>query len=222
MDMNACDEFVSCMNKFIQTLSSGNLQFDRYFQLKGQLYLSLDDGQSVEFVVDEKVCKTNVNNSIIIFTNTSLRESVHDSVSGALPDVNDKFAYEPPKATGLECDLKIEQSAGYPSNIDENAFEESPRQGLDPSTAHDLNDIFTPCVVDGPSHHLNDQTSQVISTLENPQESEGGYNLLDIDFEAQNGSLLSENTTEDKDNVVLTKEATEDEKSAKEKDSATS
>ena len=58
MDYGTSAQFVSALVKSLQTLCNGYVEFDTWVQVRGQLYLSTDTGKTIEFVIDEKVCKT--------------------------------------------------------------------------------------------------------------------------------------------------------------------
>lgn len=59
MDYGTSAQFVSSLVKSLQALCNGYVEFDTWVQVRGQLYLNTDTGKTIEFVIDEKVCKTN-------------------------------------------------------------------------------------------------------------------------------------------------------------------
>jgi len=59
MDYSSSAQFVSSLVKSLQSLCNGYVEFDTWVQVRGQLYLSTDTGKTIEFVIDEKVCKSN-------------------------------------------------------------------------------------------------------------------------------------------------------------------
>ena len=59
MDYSSSAQFVSSLVKSLQSLCNGYVEFDTWVQVRGQLYLTTDTGKTIEFVIDEKVCKSN-------------------------------------------------------------------------------------------------------------------------------------------------------------------
>ena len=190
MDVTSCNEFISCVNKFIQTLSSGGLQFHKYFQLRGHLYLSLDDDSSVEFIVDEKVCKTNVNNSIVIFTNTCLGNNVLPAGGREVANVDSTNVYDIKEISSFVPEPSIQQGTQDLSKIvdrQEGCGHTTDKEGLRQGYEDNLNDndCIDANVVDHSSQNATSPTVQ-------QQESDDGYNLLNIDLDPQDKTLFSE------------------------------
>ena len=59
MDYGTSAQFVTSLVKSLHVMCNGYVEFDTWVQVRGQLYLDTDTGKSIEFVIDEKVCKTN-------------------------------------------------------------------------------------------------------------------------------------------------------------------
>ena len=55
-DTNISVKFLTSIAEFMQSLCNKNLQFDTSTLVTGQLYLSFDNGEKTEFIINEKVC----------------------------------------------------------------------------------------------------------------------------------------------------------------------
>ena len=69
MDYDATTKFISSLAKFLQTLCNGYVDFDNWVQINGHLILSVDSGETKEFVVNEKLCKS-VKDSVAFLSNS--------------------------------------------------------------------------------------------------------------------------------------------------------
>ena len=59
MDNDSSNHFISSLAKYLQNLCSGCVSFEKYVLVTGHLYVTVDTGDSQEYVVNEKLCKNN-------------------------------------------------------------------------------------------------------------------------------------------------------------------
>uniref|UniRef100_A0A0B7B0M5 C2H2-type domain-containing protein n=1 Tax=Arion vulgaris TaxID=1028688 RepID=A0A0B7B0M5_9EUPU len=69
MDYDSSSKFISSLAKFLQSLCNGYVEFDSGVQVIGHLYLSVDTGKTIDYVLNEKVCKTD-ENSVTFISNS--------------------------------------------------------------------------------------------------------------------------------------------------------
>lgn len=69
MDYDSSSKFISSLAKFLQSLCNGYVEFDNGVQVIGHLYLSVDTGKTIDYVLNEKVCKTD-ENSVTFISNS--------------------------------------------------------------------------------------------------------------------------------------------------------
>ncbi|BFY98307.1 hypothetical protein BsWGS_01356 [Bradybaena similaris] len=69
MDYESSSKFISSLAKFLQSLCNGYVEFDNGVQVIGHLYLSVDTGKTIDYILNEKVCKTD-ENSVTFISNS--------------------------------------------------------------------------------------------------------------------------------------------------------
>lgn len=69
MDYESSSKFISSLAKFLQSLCNGYVEFDSGVQVIGHLYLSVDTGKTIDYILNEKVCKTD-ENSVTFISNS--------------------------------------------------------------------------------------------------------------------------------------------------------
>lgn len=69
MDYDSSSKFISSLAKFLQSLCNGYVEFDTGVQVIGHLYLSVDTGKTIDYILNEKVCKTD-ENSVTFISNS--------------------------------------------------------------------------------------------------------------------------------------------------------
>ncbi|GFR68804.1 hypothetical protein ElyMa_003743100, partial [Elysia marginata] len=69
MDYDSSTKFISSLAKFLQSLCNGYVEFDNGVQVIGHLYLNVDTGKTIDYVLNEKVCKTD-ENSVTFISNS--------------------------------------------------------------------------------------------------------------------------------------------------------
>jgi len=69
MDYDSSSKFISSLAKFLQSLCNGYVEFDNGVQVIGHIYLSVDTGKTIDYVLNEKVCKTD-ENSVTFISNS--------------------------------------------------------------------------------------------------------------------------------------------------------
>ena len=58
MDYDSSSKFIASLAKFLQSLCNGYVQFDSRVQVIGHLYVSVDTGATMDYVLNERVCRT--------------------------------------------------------------------------------------------------------------------------------------------------------------------
>ncbi|BFZ01425.1 hypothetical protein BsWGS_04459 [Bradybaena similaris] len=69
MDYDSSSKFISSLAKFLQSLCNGYVEFDSGVHVIGHLYLSVDTGKTIDYILNEKVCKTD-ENSVTFISNS--------------------------------------------------------------------------------------------------------------------------------------------------------
>ena len=69
MDVDSSSKFIGSLTKFLQSLCNGYVEFQRGVELVGHIYLSIDTGEKVDYVLHEKVSK-NDENSVTFVSNS--------------------------------------------------------------------------------------------------------------------------------------------------------
>lgn len=69
MDADSSSKFIGSLTKFLQSLCNGYVEFQRGVELVGHIYLSIDTGEKVDYILHEKVNK-NDENSVTFVSNS--------------------------------------------------------------------------------------------------------------------------------------------------------
>ncbi|KAK7481304.1 hypothetical protein BaRGS_00027564 [Batillaria attramentaria] len=69
MDSDSSTKFIASLTKFLQSLCNGYVEFQNGVELAGHIYLSIDTGEKVDYILHEKVCK-NDENSVTFISNS--------------------------------------------------------------------------------------------------------------------------------------------------------
>ncbi|XP_076469455.1 uncharacterized protein LOC143299846 [Babylonia areolata] len=69
MDADSSSKFISSLTKFLQSLCNGYVEFQRGVELCGHIYLSIDTGEKVDYILHEKVNKSD-ENSVTFVSNS--------------------------------------------------------------------------------------------------------------------------------------------------------
>ena len=69
MDEDSSTKFIGSLTKFLQSLCNGYVEFQRGVELVGHIYLSIDTGEKVDYILHEKVSK-NDENSVTFVSNS--------------------------------------------------------------------------------------------------------------------------------------------------------
>ena len=69
MDVDSSSKFIGSLTKFLQSLCNGYVEFQRGVELVGHIYLSIDTGEKVDYILHEKVSK-NDENSVTFVSNS--------------------------------------------------------------------------------------------------------------------------------------------------------
>ncbi|BFY98979.1 hypothetical protein BsWGS_02019 [Bradybaena similaris] len=69
MDFDSSSKFISSLAKFLQSLCNGYVEFNSGVEVIGHIYLSVDTGKKIDYILNEKVCKTD-ENSVTFISNS--------------------------------------------------------------------------------------------------------------------------------------------------------
>lgn len=69
MDVDSSSKFIASLTKFLQSLCNGYVDFENGVELVGHIYLSVDTGKKIDYILHEKVCK-NDENSVTFISNS--------------------------------------------------------------------------------------------------------------------------------------------------------
>lgn len=69
MDFESSSKFISSLAKFLQSLCNGYVEFNSGVEVIGHIYLSVDTGKKIDYILNEKVCKTD-ENSVTFISNS--------------------------------------------------------------------------------------------------------------------------------------------------------
>ncbi|XP_005089559.1 uncharacterized protein LOC101845285 isoform X10 [Aplysia californica] len=69
MDFDSSSKFISSLAKFLQSLCNGYVEFDNGVEVIGHIYLNVDTGKKIDYILNEKVCKTD-ENSVTFISNS--------------------------------------------------------------------------------------------------------------------------------------------------------
>ncbi|XP_025093258.1 uncharacterized protein LOC112563527 isoform X5 [Pomacea canaliculata] len=68
MDTESSSKFIGSLSKFLQSLCNGYVNFEDGVELIGHIYLSVDTGKKIDYILNEKVCKSD--NSVTFISNS--------------------------------------------------------------------------------------------------------------------------------------------------------
>ncbi|BFZ01804.1 hypothetical protein BsWGS_04843 [Bradybaena similaris] len=69
MDFESSSKFISSLAKFLQSLCNGYVEFNNGVEVIGHIYLNVDTGKKIDYILNEKVCKTD-ENSVTFISNS--------------------------------------------------------------------------------------------------------------------------------------------------------
>ena len=69
MDLDSSAKFIGSLTKFLQSLCNGYVEFQNGVELVGHIYLNIDTGEKVDYILHEKVSK-NDENSVSFVSNS--------------------------------------------------------------------------------------------------------------------------------------------------------
>ena len=69
MDFESSSKFISSLAKFLQSLCNGYVEFNNGVEVIGHIYINVDTGKKIDYVLNEKVCKTD-ENSVTFISNS--------------------------------------------------------------------------------------------------------------------------------------------------------
>ncbi|KAL8599116.1 hypothetical protein ACOMHN_007832 [Nucella lapillus] len=69
MDDDSCSKFIGSLTKYLQSLCHSYVDFDNGVELAGHIYLNVDTGKKIDYVLNESVCKNGAN--VVKFTSNS-------------------------------------------------------------------------------------------------------------------------------------------------------
>lgn len=86
MDADSSSKFIGSLTKFLQSLCNGYVEFQRGVELVGHIYLSIDTGEKVDYVLHEKVSKSD--ESSVTFVSNSFHALPPDKEKNKGPDTS--------------------------------------------------------------------------------------------------------------------------------------
>ena len=93
MDDDSCGKFIGSLTKYLQSLCHSYVDFDNGVELVGHIYLNVDTGKKIDYVLNESVCKNGAN--VVKFTSNSYHAQPVEKQKKETP----KKAPDPPKAS---------------------------------------------------------------------------------------------------------------------------
>ena len=69
MDLDSSSKFIGSLTKFLQSLCNGYVEFQKGVELVGHIYLNIDTGEKVDYILHERVSK-NDENSVSFVSNS--------------------------------------------------------------------------------------------------------------------------------------------------------
>lgn len=138
MDYDSSSKFISSLAKFLQSLCNGYVEFDNGVEVIGHIYLSVDTGKKIDYILNEKVCKTDENS--VTFISNSFHAQPAEKPKPSLKKSKDSDSKTQDNAIDLDADNNSEiepRSTNYgtiPNNINRNHQSPSHRHGKRPSS----------------------------------------------------------------------------------------
>lgn len=96
MDEDSSSKFIGSLTKFLQSLCNGYVEFQSGVELAGHIYLSVDTGKKIDYILHEKVCK-NDENSVTFISNSFHAQPIEKAKSA----VNHQRSDSSPKPKDL-------------------------------------------------------------------------------------------------------------------------
>ena len=90
MDEDSSSKFIGSLTKFLQSLCNGYVEFQRGVELVGHIYLSIDTGEKVDYILHEKVSKNDENS--VTFVSNSFHAQPLDKDKGKEKTASNKDA----------------------------------------------------------------------------------------------------------------------------------
>ena len=130
MDGDASTKFIGSLTKFLQSLCNGYVEFQRGVELVGHIYLSIDTGEKVDYILHEKVSK-NDENSVTFVSNSFHAQPSGDQDKNKAKtnrDAASKSSIRGSNETPDDDDIMIvDQSRGVPGSTNSGSI---PARGL--------------------------------------------------------------------------------------------
>ncbi|KAL8578080.1 hypothetical protein ACOMHN_055400 [Nucella lapillus] len=95
MDDDSCSKFITSLTKYLQSLCHSYVEFSNGVELVGHIYLHVDTGKKIDYVLNESVCKNGSN--VVKFTSNSYHAQPVDKSQKTNPL---KKAPDPPNPEG--------------------------------------------------------------------------------------------------------------------------
>lgn len=121
MDADSSSKFIGSLTKFLQSLCNGYVEFQRGVELVGHIYLSIDTGEKVDYVLHEKVNK-NDENSVTFVSNSfhalppMLPKNEKDKSAGIKDNAKHGVRSSASKETSDDDDIMIVDHKGVPGS----------------------------------------------------------------------------------------------------------
>jgi hypothetical protein len=126
MDADSSSKFIGSLTKFLQSLCNGYVEFQRGVELVGHIYLSIDTGEKVDYVLHEKVNKNDENSVTFVSNSFHAQPPVSDKDKAKHKDDHKKNV-RPSKDTSDDDDIMIMDQSGAPGSTNSGTI---PARGL--------------------------------------------------------------------------------------------
>lgn len=140
MDYDSSTKFISSLAKFLQSLCNGYVEFDNGVEVIGHIYLSVDTGKKIDYILNEKVCKTD-ENSVTFISNSfhaQPAEKPKPTSKKSRPDVDSKSQDDTVEidsdSNNSQTEPKSTNHGTLSRNANRNLSSPSHKQGKRPSS----------------------------------------------------------------------------------------
>ena len=180
MDVDSSSKFIGSLTKFLQSLCNGYVEFQRGVELVGHIYLSIDTGEKVDYILHEKVSKNDENS--VTFVSNSFHAQPLDKEKDKMSGNKDTPSKSGASARGSrdtssddDDDIMIvDQSGGAPGSTNSGTI---PSRGMkrvaSPNSDQRQAQRTGQHGAGGPSSHRNPGSSNPMSPPRNRQQAGG-------------------------------------------------
>ena len=113
-------QFLSSLTSSLQHLCNGCTRYEKYVSVTGHLYVSIDSVQNMEYVISEKMCKTEDN--VVNFTSNSFLQPQQNYVDGGNYGMRGKYEQIKKEPAVFEPQINITFSKDSPTSFSNDMF----------------------------------------------------------------------------------------------------